>query len=858
MKKWLFICATLLLPLLLDAQSTKVRGRVTDADTGEGIPFVGVYYKGTTIGISTDLNGNYSIETRDPAAKILTAAILGYDTQEAEVQQHAFQVINFQLKTTTNHLNASLVKPDNRRMKKMLRLINERKEFNDPERKAAYNCDVYTRMELDLTDPQSQIPSNAFWRDFDFTLAYMDTSVVSGQPCLPVMISETKSRKFHGRNPYVNKEIIEANRISGIEDENFVSQFTGTMHLKTNFYQDFINVFEQRIPSPLISTGFLYYDYYLIDSLKIDGRKTYYIRFHPAKMVSSPVFDGEMKIDAEDYALREIHAKLARTGTINWVRDLVLDSENQRVDSTWFYKNDKMYIDMCVFLTDSTNLTSIIGNRQMSFGTPEFSLPKDNRTLNEMNGMVLVDFKADKDEAYWQAARPFPLSKKEAGIYEMVDKVKTVPFYNAAYAVVNIFLNSYLDIGKIGFGPIDQIISKNGMEGIRTVLGVHTSPKFSKQVRFTLYGALGFKDIKEHGVKFGGTFEYLFSKDPTRKLTVFARHDSEQFGRGTNLSTSGNIFSSVLSRGGDKRCMINEYQIKYEHESSMNFNQTFEVVGRMIYGNEQFVPLKRYIPQQVLADGVERQMENVPWFGYTQFHYGARLSWEETVLRGHFMKTYAHTKYPILVFDVAGAMKGLMSDYSYLRTELTCNYKLPIPPAGNIRFILNTGKIFGSVPYPLLKLHEGNGTYGLDKTAFACMDYYEFASDTWATLFTEYNMGGFIFGKIPLLRKLDMREVFGCKVAWGMLSDRNNGTPGSPTVYNAPMVFPSWSYTRGKGENAELVQKVMEPLNTPYVEVHAGITNILRLFRVDANWRLTHRESARQNFSVTFGLEASF
>ena len=851
MRKAMIFILALLLPLVLDAQSTKVKGRVTDADTGEGIPFVGVYYKGTTIGISTDLDGNYSIETRDPTAQVLTASILGYDTQEVNVQQHAFQVINFQLKTTNNHLNASLVKPDNRRMKQMLKRINERKPYNDPELKDAYNCDVYSRMELDLTDPQSQIPFNNFWKQFDFTLAYMDTSVVSGQPYLPVMISESKARKYHGRRPYVNKEIIEANRISGIEDENFLSQFTGTMHLKTNFYQDFINVFEQRIPSPLISTGFLYYDYYLIDSLQIDGRKTYYIRFHPGKLVSSPVFDGEMKIDAEDYALREIHAKLARTGTINWVRDLVIDNEHQRVDSTWFYKNDKMYIDMCLFLTDSTNLTSFIGNRQIAYGKPEFSLPKDNRMLNEMTGQVLVKFDADKSPAYWQEVRPFPLSAKEEGIYEMVDQVKDVPFYKGAYSVVEMFINSYLNIGKIGFGPVDQLISRNEQEGVRVLLGARTSPKFSKRVRYMVYGAYGFKD---RGFKAGAQMEYLFSKDPERKLSVSGRHDMEQFGRGTNLATSGNIFSSVLSRGGDKRCTVNEYKIKYEHESSMNFNQTFEVLGRMIYGN-QYVPLVRYAPDQAFEKGMEPPLETVPRFGYTQFHYGARLSWEETVLRGHFIKTYAHTKYPIIVLDLAGALHGLMSDYSYLRTELTCNYKLPLPPAGNIRFILNTGTIFGNVPYPLLKLHEGNGTHGLDKTAFACMDYYEFASDTWATLFAEYNMGGFILGKIPLLRKLDMREVFGCKVAWGMLSDRNNGTPGTTQAYSAPMLFPQWNYTRKDGT---VVEKVMEPLNTPYIEVHAGLSNILRLYRVDANWRLTHRDTARQNFSVTFGFEASF
>ena len=47
--------------------------------------------------------------------------------------------------------------------------------------------------------------------------------------------------------------------------------------------------------------------------------------------------------------------------------------------------------------------------------------------------------------------------------------------------------------------------------------------------------------------------------------------------------------------------------------------------------------------------------------------------------------------------------------------------------------------IVGTVPYPLLKLHEGNGTYFYDPYAFSCMDYYEFASDSWVAWFYEHH-----------------------------------------------------------------------------------------------------------------------
>ena len=87
------------------AQTTKVRGTVTDADTGEPIPFAGIFFKGTTIGLTADIDGKYTLETRDPAAQILVCQLLGYDTQEKAVKRGAFTEVNFRLKLTDNQLS---------------------------------------------------------------------------------------------------------------------------------------------------------------------------------------------------------------------------------------------------------------------------------------------------------------------------------------------------------------------------------------------------------------------------------------------------------------------------------------------------------------------------------------------------------------------------------------------------------------------------------------------------------------------------------------------------------------------------------------------------------------------------------
>ena len=195
----LFVCA--LIGIDLNAQTTKVRGRVTEFGTGEPLPFVAVYFEGTTIGVTTDLDGYYSMETRDSSACMLTASLLGYEPQTYRISRGAFSEIDYKLRPVTSALNAAIVKPDNRYMKWILSQIDKHRDQNDPERRDSYRCDTYTKMELDLTNADEQIQNRLIRKNFGFVFDYMDTSVVSGKPYLPVMISETRAHRYHCPSP---------------------------------------------------------------------------------------------------------------------------------------------------------------------------------------------------------------------------------------------------------------------------------------------------------------------------------------------------------------------------------------------------------------------------------------------------------------------------------------------------------------------------------------------------------------------------------------------------------------------------------------------------------------------------------
>lgn len=834
------------------AQSTKVKGRVTDATDGEGIPFASVFFVGTTIGVSTDLDGYFTLETRDTAVSVLRAAMLSYESCDIPVKRGAFQELNFVLKPERNMLQQIVVKPDNRYIRHILKQIEKGKRLHNPENREHYDCDIYNKMELDLTNADERINNKLLRKNFGFVFNYMDTSVVSGQPYLPIMISETSSHFYRRNNPSASKEIIMASKISGVNDESTFAQFTGNMHVRTNFYDDFIRIFDVMIPSP-VSGPNVFYDYYLIDSLDISGRKTYKIRFHPAKMISSPAFDGEMNVDAEDFAIREIHAKLRKGSNVNWIRDLVLDAEYDRLENDiWFYKQDRLYADFSATMRDSSKMISFLGHRQIDYMNPRFDRPMPDSVSRMLVNVASMPDVLGKDDSYWDKVRPYALTEKESNIYKMVDSIKSVPLYKSIYTVVNTFINGYYERDRIGFGPYFKLFSFNDLEGARFQFGARTNSGFSKKLRLMAYAAYGTKD---RAVKGGATVEYMFGNQPTRKLLFSAKRDVLQLGRSSGSLAEANIMSSILAKNNSSKLSpVNDYSVSYQHELNENVNLGIAIESRRVFSNS-YVPM--FTPDSAHVNSV----------GATQLHLSARFSWQETVTRGNFDKYYVQSKFPVLTFDVIGAVKSSNNDYSYLRMESTVQYRLQLPPAGISRIEVSGGRIIGKVPYPFLKLHEGNGTFFFDPNSFACMDFYEFASDTWVTMFYEHNFKGFFLGKIPLMKRLQWREVFTLKTAYGTLSKGNNGiTDGK--IGNPESTIP------GTGEEAMyegmeseiLFPDGMGSLKRPYVEMGVGVSNIFRVFRVDCFWRMTHRHKtihgvrmkADHRVAVNFGVEFRF
>ena len=809
------------------AQSTRVRGQVTD---GNGVPlrFVSVVFPGTTVGITTDEQGVYALETRDTVSRV-QASMIGYATRTRPVTPGIFNRVDFVLEAVEFDIGQVVITPGENPAFPILDGVLRNRSRNDPDRHDSYRCRTYTKMELDLTNIRTKFRSRRLQRNFGFIFDYVDTSALTGQPYLPAMISEATADLYRSRNPEFKREVIRASRISGVENDFAVAQFTGGMHGDVNFYDNFIDLFNIRFASPLAEGGRSFYDYFLVDSTCREGRKVYKIRFHP-KRTTTPVLDGEINIDSASFALVSATARMPRGVNVNWVRHLQLENENRRLpDGRWFRARDRVSAEFSVSEADSTKLTSFLGTREVVYSDVRIGEPIPDEVRRMDNNVVIEKHDPGEDaEAYWETIRPYRLSDRERRIYNMVDSVQQVPLYRNIYTVINTLIAGYWNTKYIGIGPYYKLGSFNDLEGFRMQAGLRTTSEFSRRVRLGGYVAYGTRDER---VKGGGSLELAFSRRLTRKLTLAGRHDVVQLGAGQNALTESNILASILSRGDQRLSMVDRGEATYEHEWRHGISTSVGMRMERIYGN-------RYVPM-VRPDGL-------PTGGITDaaVQIGIRLSKDELVYRLPFDKHYLGTVYPVATLSFTAGIPGLLRHSpEYYRLVGSIRYRPDLPPIGYSEITVQGGRLFGRVPYPLLKLHEGNGTYFYDTYAFSCMNYYEFASDTWVSWFWEHHFNGVLLGRVPLVKKLKWREVLICKGVWGTLSEKNNG---ARIGTQAPLLFPI-----GMGS-----------VSDPYVEAGFGVENIFKLFRVDCIWRLTHRNAVPgqevQNFAVNLGIQLKF
>jgi hypothetical protein len=97
MKRYIALIVFVAMSLFGFSQTGTVRGVVYDEDSGEPIIYTNVYMKGTSIGTSTDVNGNFLITKIPVGSYTLTITYMGYEPLEIPIQVMDDKIISKKL-----------------------------------------------------------------------------------------------------------------------------------------------------------------------------------------------------------------------------------------------------------------------------------------------------------------------------------------------------------------------------------------------------------------------------------------------------------------------------------------------------------------------------------------------------------------------------------------------------------------------------------------------------------------------------------------------------------------------------------------------------------------------------------------
>ena len=821
---------------LSHAQSfTSASGIVKDSITGEPLPFVSVYFDGSTIGAMTDDNGTFTLQNNQGYTK-LAAASLGYDTKFIDLKPgKKNDNLEVLLKPTAFEISEVVVKPKREKYTRkdnpaveLIKKVIAHKNDNRIEAKPEYQTEVYEKLSLSLDNFNPNLDKNKFLKKFKFIKNYLDTSEFNGKPILTVSVRENLSDFYYRKSPKAEKTIVRAKRMQGIDktldDGGGITSNLEEIFKSINIFDNNIPILLNRFVSPLSSTlATTYYHYYIMDTLDVGGDKCVDLAFVPANSESYG-FTGRLYITLDgNYAVKKVLLNTPANINLNWVDKLRIEQEfKQMSDSTWVLDQENTFVNFYVV----KGTQQLYAHQLRNYDNYNFNVQNADSVFGLLGALHVLPEATAQPDTFWTHNRPIPLKEKEDALKDLLGQLRKVPAFNAIIKTAEILITGYIPtandkkVTKFDFGPMNTTFSANHLEGFRMRVGGMTTANLNPYWFASGYLAYGTNARKiKYNLKLTHSFtkkEYHEGENPVNNLSFIQEYDVYTPGQDFLFTSKDNIF--VAWKVGEpvtKMQYIRKSVLQYEKEwlngltwKSWIMNQNNEAAGTLQY-------IKRdesgnlYHIKDFTTSEIGTQLRFAPG----ERAYNGR-SGKESVFN-------LSKDAPVFKLSHQLGIKGVLGgDYNYNHTEISAEKRIWLSSFGHIDAQVKAGKVWDKVPFPLLILPNTNQSVTIQPEAFHMMNALEFVTDQYVSFNATYYLKGWILNRIPGIKWLRLREVLSFNMIYGGLTDKNN-----PTLTPGLFLLPDGTQPLG---------------STPYMECSVGLENIFKILRIDYYRRLTY------------------
>jgi len=823
--------------------STIVHGRVMDAVSHEPLPLVAIVFVKTNTGTTTDSNGYYRLNGKKNS-NIVRFSCLGYKAVEVPVVTGLTQEVDIRLNPQPKTLNEVVAKSKKQRYRNKdnpaVGLINQvirHKYLNRKEQLDTYSYEKYEKTQFALSNLTEEFKNRKSLRKYKFIFDHVDSTKIQGNEILPVYLKETLSDVYRRSSPKSEVEVIRANKMvmfEGYLDAPGMTKYLKYMYQDINIYNQYVQFLTNMFLSPVANTAPAFYRFFIMDTLMVDSSLCFKMLFAPRNKADL-LFQGYLYITCDSsYAIKKIELSVPAEINLNWAKEAsIVQNFNRIGNEGWMLTQDLISIDFGI----TKDKVGLYGERSSSYRNITCNRPVADSVFRLKN-LPEQDSVELRDDGYWQSHRHQPLTTSESATYAMIDSLKHMPAFKNMINILFLIFTNYRDLGYFEIGPVTTFFSFNPVEGFRLRFGGRTTNKLSKRINFETYAAYGFYDtrIKYYlGTTISLTRRSIF-EFPVKLIRTSYQVETKIPGQELQFVQESSFLLSI-KRGINNKLFYNQvFRLEHLNEFPSHFSY---YIGyqflRQRPGGDLYFNCVDYL----------QKVNNPEYIDISELALTLRYAPNERFYQGKQYRVPMVNRYPIIQLALTYGSKFLQNNYDYLNVKLSLSKRFYLGVMGYSDMIWECGKIFGKVPYPLLYIHRANQSYAYQITSYNLMNFLEFVSDEYVSLNIDHCFNGFFFNKIPLFKKLKLREYIAAKILFGSLTPLNNPAD-NPDLFRFPVddFGTPVTFTLNRG---------------PYIEVSAGISNILKFFRIEFVKRVTYQYNPHvSNFGIRIRYKFDF
>ena len=805
------------------AQTKIIMGKVADSATQTPLQNVSITLSNSRKGGLTDAAGKFSI-TVDQVVKKITFSITGYHSATYWVTNESTQELTILLSKSYTTLEDVVVnakrgkyRNKNNPAVELIRKVIANKFRNGPGANSYSSYKEYEKTQMFTDGPWIRITQNFLLKKFKFFFENTDTTIVEGKSLNSIYLQEMLSDNFYRKNSEKYKKLILAQKTVDYGEYIDMRGIQGALHYlfnDINIYDNNISAFTMQFVSPISDVAPALYMYFIRDTIVENGRSIVKLYFTP-RNPEDLLFRGTLWIILDGtYAVTKVELGVSKHINMNYVRNFELKQDFEKDSGGHYHLAES---DMLAFFSPFPKSPGVFGDRKISIYDFSDSVLSDR--VFQGPALDSLPMSSKESAGFWTENRPIPLTPSQAKTYSNADSLVKMPSYKRLMDFATLYFVGYKSAGKFDIGPIQTFYSFNSVEGQRPQFGGRTNYKLSK--RFYLDGYLGY-GFKDDRFKYMLTGSYSFNNRsiysyPFNYIQASYLHDLKNPGQ-EDIFSNGNTFLSSFTRGYNSNWLYSDiFRFSYVHE----FGNHFSYILGTKYWRQQPAGSLVYVKEPV-----PQQLDTIPEITTGEISLTVRWAPNEQFFENKVGRRAIANKFPVITFQYSKGIKGLYGgEYNYDAFHLKIVKRVFTSPLGFSDIRLDAGYLAGTLPFPLLIIPPANRSYFYSFNSFNLMNVEEFVMDHYAGLNIDHFFNGFFFNKIPLLKKLRLREVVAAKILYGGLRSENN-----PQDNPSQMIFPT---TNG-------VTSTFALTGQPYVEASVGIYNIFSIIRIDLVKRFTY------------------